>query len=58
MQTYYESAEGVSISPKRAWQEFDRHGLSRDSEEAKEFAAWIGERTYLSAQKVLEWLGY
>lgn len=51
--TYYESAEGVSITPDRAKKEIENHGA-----DWWEFLADVGERTEYDAQEVLGWLGY
>lgn len=58
MQTYYESAEGVTITARRAWQEFRSHGLLIDTPEYFEFAEMIGNRNEVKATEVLDWLGY
>jgi hypothetical protein len=54
--TYYESAEGVTISRKRALRELRNHGISPDGE--AEFFAEMGDRDDYDAQSVLQWLGY
>ena len=51
--TYYESAEGVTITKQRAIQECKRHGVN-----ASEMFEDIGEREEYDAQEVLDWLGY
>ena len=54
--TYYESAEGVSISRARAIKELVRHGIP-DAEQS-EFFADCGDKENYAAQVVLAWLGY
>jgi hypothetical protein len=53
--TYYESAEGVTISKARAYKEFEDHGLTSDW---VEFVCWRGDRDSYLAEDVLGWLGY
>jgi hypothetical protein len=50
---YYESAEGVTITNKRAKQEVEKHGACWD-----EFIVDMGEKEQYNAQDVLGWLGY
>ena len=50
---YYESAEGITITLKRAKQEVEKHCASWE-----EFLADIGEHESYDAQAVLTWLGY
>ena len=55
---YYESAEGLIISKKRALQELASHCVTSD-EDIEFFFEWIGgERDYYDAQEVLDFLGY
>lgn len=54
-ETYYDSAEGVTITRERALQEVRDHGC-----DVAEFIAAVSpdaNGTY-SAQSVLDWLGY
>ena len=50
---YYESAEGKTISKKRALLEVKNHGAS-----ASEFLNECGVHESYNAQTVLNWLGY
>lgn len=52
-ETYYDSAEGITISPARARKEVEKHGA-----EWVEFLQDVGEKEYYDAQEVLNWLGY
>ena len=54
MTTYYESAEGITISRARALLELKRHYI----EDTTAFDEEVGVREYYSAQEVLRWLGY
>lgn len=59
--TYSESAEGVTITARRAWAEYRSHGfsfLAQNSEDAESFAEMINGRASLPASDVLSWLGY
>ncbi|MDE9429904.1 hypothetical protein [Xenorhabdus bovienii] len=51
---YYESAEGESVSKKRALLELKKHGI----EDPSEFFADLKEKENYDAQEVLRWLGY
>ncbi|WP_198680139.1 hypothetical protein [Enterobacter roggenkampii] len=51
--TYYESAEGETITKGRALTEVRRHGASE-----AEFLAEMGDTQSYDAQAVLVWLGY
>lgn len=51
--TYYESAEGETITKDRALTEVRRHGASE-----AEFLAEMGDTHSYDAQAVLVWLGY
>jgi hypothetical protein len=53
MVSYYESAEGVEISKKRALIELRKHGI-----DFEEFFRDLGDHETYDAQAVLEWLGY
>lgn len=55
--TYYESAEGVTISKARALRELARHGVD-DAESVAAFLRECGDRETYRAQAVLAWLGY
>ena len=50
---YYESAEGLTITRKRALQEVRSHYA-----EIELFLHEIGDKKEYSAQAVLDWLGY
>lgn len=51
--TYYDSAEGVTITKERALKEVRDHGC-----DTQEFFEDMGEHDTYNAQKVLDWLGY
>ena len=51
--SYYESAEGMTISKERAKKEIVKHGSSWE-----EFIADMGDNANYDAQAVLAWLGY
>ena len=53
--TYYESAEGITITKDRAYKEFKDHGATCDW---IEFVAWRGDKDSYLAEDVLGWLGY
>lgn len=53
---YYDSAEGLTISKKRALHELKRHGQGEEA--IAEFLAELGDRETYDAQEVLRWLGY
>ena len=53
MNDYYESAEGIIISPERAKKEVEKHSASWE-----EFVQDMGLRNSYEAQAVLIWLGY
>lgn len=53
--TYYDSAEGETISYDRAMRELKVHGLLEDKEQ---FLLDMGQRETYNAQAVLSWLGY
>ena len=53
--TYSESAQGLTITKARAYQEFKNHCLESDW---VEFVAWAGDKRKYQAQDVLGWLGY
>lgn len=54
MTTYFDSAEGVTITHKRAIKELRDHGVT----ETAEFYADLGRQETYQAQAVLAWLGY
>lgn len=56
--TYSESARGITISRKRAFQEIQCHGITADMEEYSDFNAWLNGREAVDAHDVLAWLGY
>ena len=51
--SYYESAEGMTISKERAMFELVKHNASWE-----EFLVDMGEHEEYDAQAVLDWLGY
>lgn len=53
--SYFDSAEGVMISQKRALREVIDHGLA---DEVGTFLDDLGDREEYDAQDVLRWLGY
>ena len=53
--SYFESAEGVSITRKRALKEIKDHGMMS---ELDQFDKDLGVKESYSAQAVLVWLGY
>jgi hypothetical protein len=55
METYYESAEGITISLRRAYQEMQRHGVECDYDQ---MVADIANGETVDAQALLVWLGY
>lgn len=55
VETYYDSAEGITITRKRAFQELDKHGVA---DAWDEFIAEHGKHETYDAQVVLQWLGY
>jgi len=54
--TYYESAENLTISKKRALEEIVKHGVP--TSEINVFFSEMGEKEEYDAQAVLQWLGY
>ena len=52
--TYYDSAEGVTITRQRAIKELSDHG----EDQIQEFLNEFGDQPTYNAQKVLDWLGY
>lgn len=58
MTTYYESAEDVQISRKRALKEIGAHGHYLCTMDAAQFFEECGDRESYDAQEVLNWLGY
>ena len=54
MTTYYESAQGITITHKRAIKELREHGVT----DLKEFYDDLGKQETYQAQAVLAWLGY
>lgn len=57
MNTYIESAEGVTITKARALCELKRHGID-DAQSIAEFIRDLGDRDSYRASAVLAWLGY
>ncbi len=51
--TYYESAEGITLTRAQALKEVRKHNCS-----AAEFLAEMGDHENYEAQDVLDWLGY
>jgi len=59
IETYYESAQGVVISAKRAMQEIRAHGVDTANEALmSDFYDFCGVADGYDAAKVLDWLGY
>ena len=56
MTTYYESADGVTITRSRAMHELRTHSTSADDYNL--FDSEMGVRDTYDAQAVLAWLGY
>lgn len=54
--SYFESAEGVTITKNRAFREFLKH--NQTIEDWQEFTAQHGEHAHYDAQTVLTFLGY
>ena len=52
--TYYETAEDITITRSRAFNELDNHGVITYDE----FLADMGDKDTYNAQEVLVWLGY
>jgi len=52
--TYYDSAEGETISKERAFKELEKHGITCYDE----FLNECGDLEEYDAQKVLNYLGY
>lgn len=52
--TYYESADGIIITRRRAIKELIAHGIT----DTTEFDQELGIHETYDAQLVLEWLGY
>ena len=52
--TYYESAQGTTITHKRAIKEIREHGII----DITEFYDDLGQQETYQAQAVLAWLGY
>lgn len=56
--SYYNSAEGVTITRERAFRELQDHGHPLDSRGLLEFFLECGNAPEYEAQHVLEFLGY
>ena len=54
--TYYDSAEGITISGERALAELKRHNIHED--DIAVFFDEVGNIDTYDAQAVLGWLGY
>ena len=54
--TYFESAEGETVSKERALQELSRH--CDPETDFEEFFSDMGVKEQYDAQEVLLWLGY
>lgn len=54
--TYFESAEGITISKKKALEEIVKHGVPMS--DITVFFSEMGEKEEYDAQAVLLWLGY
>ena len=57
MTTYYDTAEGVTITRRRALRELADHGIV-DPDRIGEFLEACGDLREYNAQDVLDWLGY
>jgi len=55
--TYSESAQGITITKKRALKELAKHGLDLPCAH-QEFFADMGNHSTYKAEDVLSWLGY
>ena len=53
--TYYDSAEGETITKARAFKELEKHGVADDCET---FLVDMGDKAEYDVQEVLRWLGY
>ena len=56
--SYYDSAEGVTITRERAFRELKAHGHPLDFRGLREFFRDCGNAPEYKAQHVLEFLGY
>ena len=56
--TYYESAEGLVITHKRALLELREHGIESWSDDMDDFYELLGRKEKYDATDVLEFLGY
>jgi hypothetical protein len=54
MSEYYDSAENLMVTRKRACQELKAHGVT----DIHEFFEELGFSSHYKAQDVLDWLGY
>lgn len=54
--TYFESAEGKTVSKERALKELSRHCVPE--KDFEEFFSDMGVKEQYDAQEVLLWLGY
>lgn len=52
--TYYDSAEDVTITQERAFEELEKHGC----QDYEQFILDMGDKEEYDAKKVLQWLGY
>lgn len=52
--SYFDSAEGVTITRVRALLELHNHGIT----DPDEFFDDLGDKEFYDAQEVLSWLGY
>ena len=55
--TYYESAEDIKITKKRAFQELKHHGIEH-VDDIDTFLKDLGNKPEYDAQEVLRWLGH
>jgi hypothetical protein len=55
--TYYESAEGVTITKSQAWHEI-KYNHNLDDNDFELFLKDCGDKKEYNAQDVLIWLGY
>jgi len=56
--SYYNSAEGITITRERAFRELQDHGHPLDFRGIREFFRECGNAPEYRAQHVLEFLGY
>jgi hypothetical protein len=57
-ETYYDSAEDLTITQERAFEELAKHGCQDIHQFILDMGDNMGDKEEYNAQKVLEWLGY